>query len=92
MTDAFTAVRCLVSGRVQGVFFRASTAQRARELGLSGWAKNLNDGRVEVVIAGDSDAVASLAAWLWEGSRAADVSEVVVAEWQGEVPQIFKTL
>lgn len=92
MTESPTSLRCLVSGRVQGVFFRASTAQRARELGLSGWAKNLSDGRVEVVVAGDPDAVARLAAWLWEGSTAASVTEVVVAEWQDAVPQDFRTL
>ena len=92
MTEPRTSVRCLVSGRVQGVFFRATTAQRARELGLSGWAKNLPDGRVEVVVAGDPDAVARLAAWLWEGPSAARVSEVIVAEWQEEVPRDFRTL
>lgn len=92
MSSVNRAVRCLVAGRVQGVFYRASAAQKARELGLSGWAKNLSDGRVEVVAAGDEDAVAGLAAWLWEGSRAAQVSEVIVAEWEGDVPADFKTL
>lgn len=56
------AVRCLVSGRVQGVFYRATTAERARELGVRGWAKNLADGRVEVVVAGAERDVAELAA------------------------------
>ncbi|MGD8875746.1 MAG: acylphosphatase, partial [Gammaproteobacteria bacterium] len=46
------AMRCYVSGRVQGVFFRASTRDRARQLGLTGQASNLPDGRVEVIASG----------------------------------------
>ena len=68
-----------MEGRVQGVFFRASTAARARELELSGWARNLSDGRVEVVARGDSQALTRLAEWLWEGPPAARVTGVTVA-------------
>jgi acylphosphatase len=71
-------VRYLVEGRVQGVFFRASTAARARELGLAGWARNLRDGRVEVVARGDARALAELADWLWHGPPAARVTGVTV--------------
>ena len=68
--------RCLVSGRVQGVWFRASTAERARGLGVTGYARNLADGRVEVLICGDSAAVTALCEWLWEGPSAARVTDV----------------
>ena len=72
--------RCFVSGRVQGVFYRASTARKARELALDGWARNLSDGRVEVLVRGDADAVDALCAWLWEGSVASSVSGVDVSD------------
>jgi len=67
-----------VEGCVQGVFYRASTAARARELGLSGWAENLPDGRVEVVARGSPEAVGQLCSWLWQGPPAATVSAVTV--------------
>ena len=70
------SARFLVSGRVQGVFFRASTTVRARELGLSGYARNLADGRVEVVACGTPDALAVLEAGLHEGPPAARVEAV----------------
>ena len=54
------ARRCHVSGRVQGVYFRASTWERARELGVTGYAKNLPDGRVEVLACGELRAVGQL--------------------------------
>jgi len=84
-------VRCIVEGRVQGVFYRATTAERARALGLSGWARNLPDGAVEVVVAGDENAVAALTAWLWEGSPSARVTAVAVEEHAGDVPHGFVT-
>lgn len=61
------AARFLVSGKVQGVFFRASTRERALDLGLSGRATNLPDGRVDVVAEGDAAALDALEAWLHEG-------------------------
>lgn len=67
------AVRVLVSGRVQGVNFRQSTRQTARRLGLSGWVRNLADGRVEVWAQGAEDQVEKLLDWLWLGPPAADV-------------------
>jgi acylphosphatase len=72
--------KCLVSGRVQGVFYRATTAQRARELGVTGYAKNLADGRVEVLAWGDAAAVQALIEWLWTGSSGSKVSSVDVVE------------
>ncbi len=91
MTVDERAVRCLVSGRVQGVWYRASTAQQAERLSLRGWVKNLADGRVEVVIAGESRQVAKLCGWLWEGSPDASVSGVTVAEWNDSVAAGFQT-
>ena len=56
--------RFFVRGRVQGVWFRASTRDVATRLGLSGHARNLADGRVDVLAVGDADAIEALAAWL----------------------------
>lgn len=69
-----------VSGRVQGVFFRAAAADKARELGLDGWVRNLPDGRVEVLAAGDREALKSFTAWLHEGPPPARVDDVAVEE------------
>ena len=74
------AARFLVSGRVQGVFFRASTRERALALGLSGHAVNLPDGRVEVVAGGDAEALEKLAAWLRDGPPMAKVDRVERSE------------
>jgi len=69
--------RCsLVSGRVQGVFYRATCARKARSLGISGYARNLPDGRVEVLACGAPAAIEEFIAWLWEGSPASKVSAV----------------
>jgi acylphosphatase len=72
--------RCLVSGRVQGVFYRATARQRASELGLHGYARNLPDGRVEVLACGEAAAVEAFVGWLWTGSSASRVTAVEVAE------------
>jgi acylphosphatase len=86
------AIRCLVAGRVQGVYYRAATADRANRLAVRGWAKNLPDGRVEVVAGGPMPALAELTAWLWEGPPAARVESVHVEEWEGAVPDGFTSL
>lgn len=70
------AARFLVSGRVQGVAFRANTRARAQTLGLRGHAINLHDGRVEVVAAGDHAALEALADWLTRGPPLARVDAV----------------
>lgn len=88
MTD-LRAVRCVVAGRVQGVYYRAATAAEAERLELGGWVKNLPDGRVEVVAAGAPQAVAALAGWLWQGPPAARVESVQLEEWTGDVPRAF---
>ena len=68
--------RFLVSGKVQGVFFRASTREQAQRLGLRGHARNLPDGRVEVLAAGEPDAIDALAQWLKHGPPQARVDAV----------------
>lgn len=70
------ARKCRVTGRVQGVFFRASTAEQARRLGLAGHAVNLPDGSVEVLVNGPAEAVEELCAWLQKGPPLARVQEV----------------
>jgi acylphosphatase len=65
-----------VSGRVQGVWFRGSCADRARALGISGWARNLPDGRVEVVMEGLPEAVQELVEWCHRGPAHARVARV----------------
>lgn len=71
---------CHVSGRVQGVFFRASTRQRAEELGVTGHARNLPDGQVEVLACGPEHAVRQLCDWLWIGPPSAEVVRVEVTD------------
>jgi acylphosphatase len=72
--------KCLVSGRVQGVFYRATAARRAQELGLQGYARNLADGRVEIMACGEERAVQAFVSWLWIGSSACKVSAVEVSD------------
>lgn len=71
---------CVISGRVQGVFFRQGTYEKAKELGVSGWVRNLDGGEVECVLCGDLSAVEALCVWLKEGPPAAKVLEVKVTE------------
>jgi acylphosphatase len=72
--------KCLVDGRVQGVFYRGTAARRARETSISGYARNLPDGRVEVLACGDEVAVQAFVKWLWIGSSASKVTSVEVAD------------
>jgi len=67
-----------VSGKVQGVYFRATTRDEARERGVTGWVKNLDDGRVEAVFEGEEDAVQEMVGFCHEGSSAARVEDVEV--------------
>lgn len=82
MRDVGRAIcrRFHVSGRVQGVSFRAHTQARALELGLRGYAHNLPDGRVEVLACGSEAAVGALHEWLKIGPPAARVEAVTVSE------------
>lgn len=71
-----SAARFVVSGKVQGVWFRASTREQALRLNLQGFARNLEDGGVEVVAQGDEDSLALLESWLWRGPPLAKVNGV----------------
>ena len=71
----------LIEGRVQGVFFRASTRDEARARGLGGWVRNRPDGRVEAVFEGDKPVVENMLAWCRKGPPYAYVDRVEV-EWQ----------
>ncbi|MGN8215177.1 MULTISPECIES: acylphosphatase [Halococcus] len=77
MTDR-TRAHVFVSGTVQGVYYRASTRDAAREEGVDGWVRNLDDGRVEAVFEGEADAVESMVEWCHTGSDAASVEDVDV--------------
>lgn len=83
------ALKCLVTGRVQGVYYRAAARERAAELGLDGSARNLADGRVEVIVQGTEESLAEFARWLWRGPPAARVAAVQVEEWVGRVAPGF---
>ncbi len=72
-----TCRRFLVSGRVQGVWFRESTRREAVRLGLSGRATNLPDGRVEVIAAGSATGIDQLTAWLQHGPAMARVDQLI---------------
>ncbi|MEO8401307.1 MAG: acylphosphatase [Gammaproteobacteria bacterium] len=82
-----TCVHCFISGKVQGVWFRAGTQDKANELGLTGWARNTPDGRVEVIACGERDKIAELLEWLKHGPELASVAEVISEEaaWQEHV-------
>jgi len=67
-----------VSGKVQGVYYRATTRDTARDRGVDGWVRNLDDGRVEAAFEGDADAVEGMVEWCHTGSTAADVDDVAV--------------
>ncbi|MGE0072820.1 MAG: acylphosphatase [Thiomonas sp.] len=75
-----TCKRARVRGRVQGVAFRAHTREQALRLGLRGYARNLPDGTVEVLVCGPQRDVDALLRWLWQGSPAARVDAVTVED------------
>jgi acylphosphatase len=88
------ARRCRVSGRVQGVFYRASAARRAGDLGVTGYARNLPSGEVEVLVCGAATDVQAFIDWLWIGPTAAKVIAVEVVEIElaaGDWPAGFTT-
>jgi acylphosphatase len=73
-----TRAHVYISGRVQGVFFRAHTRDEARRLGLTGWVRNMADGRVEAVLEGDDTAVEAMISWCRRGSPYSKVEDVEV--------------
>ena len=82
---ATVRVRVIVDGRVQGVFFRDSTRREALALGVTGWVRNLSDGRVEAVFEGEPEAVADAVAWSRRGPDRAVVTGF--EQFDGEPPE-----
>lgn len=80
-----------MKGRVQGVFFRGTTQREARKLGVTGYAKNLPDGSVEVLACGEETRVASLRDWLWTGPSSAKVTRVSCEPVSVACPDDFLT-
>ena len=85
-------VRCYISGQVQGVFFRTSALEQAQMLGIVGHAKNMGDGRVEVLACGDELAIEAMKRWLQHGPRGATVTDVDCVIVEVEEPRGFTTL
>lgn len=83
MHDQF-ALHCYISGKVQGVWFRVSAQEQAQALGVTGWTRNLPDGRVEVLACGEREKLELLLVWLKRGPDLARVDEVIHKEvpWQ----------
>jgi acylphosphatase len=73
-------LHCIVSGRVQGVWFRATTRDQAKELGLTGWVRNLPSGEVEVLACGSKESLKQLQQWLHQGPKMAKVETVEAKE------------
>jgi acylphosphatase len=84
-----SSARFRVSGKVQGVFFRASARNEALRLGLHGHARNLSDGSVEVIAEGSDEALQELEQWLRKGPPAARVDDVVRSRHDGDVQSGF---
>lgn len=78
--------RVLITGRVQGVGFRAHTRDRARQARVDGWVRNLSDGRVEAVFEGPRPAVQRMISWCYSGPTGADVERVEVT-WEDSANQ-----
>ncbi len=89
---AMNRVLCRITGRVQGVWFRGSTQDRAVALGVTGWARNEPDGSVTVFACGDYDAVDRLVAWLHDGPRLARVDTVEVEDSDETPPTSFEVV
>lgn len=83
MTNKY-GIHCLISGKVQGVWYRASAQEEAQALGLTGFARNLPDGRVEVKAFGEKEKVIAFYQWLKKGPKLARVDEVNLMECDWE--------
>jgi acylphosphatase len=88
---AVVCKKCRVAGRVQGVFYRATAARRAQELNVRGYARNLPDGRVEVLAHGEEESVRTFVDWLWTGSSASKVTSVDVTDVPADSVQLTAT-
>jgi acylphosphatase len=77
-------VRILVSGRVQGVYFRMFTQNKAKHLGINGHARNLPDGRVEIIAEADNSSIEKLIKWCHKGPVTARVDDVDITELESD--------
>jgi acylphosphatase len=73
-----TRVHVLISGRVQGVWYRASTKQKADALGIIGWVRNTAEGNVEAVFEGEQAVIDEMITWCWQGPPQARVSDIKI--------------
>ncbi|UCD68616.1 MAG: acylphosphatase [Betaproteobacteria bacterium] len=73
-----------IHGRVQGVYFRDSMRQQARQLGVTGWVRNRLDGTVEALVSGEPQAIAKIIEWARHGPATAKVTDVQIEETQGQ--------
>lgn len=89
--DKLQCMRCSISGKVQGVWYRASTKVEADQLGLTGWARNMPDGRVEVFACGTKENLQILYEWLQQGPPLAKVAQVTYDEEPWEELKRFET-
>lgn len=85
-------IHAIVSGKVQGVFYRESTRQMAQSLSITGWVKNNSNGTVELIACGSKEHIEKLISWLHEGPPAARVTEVVIHDMPAENHTQFKVL
>lgn len=85
-------VHLIISGRVQGVGYRAFTFRHAQALHLDGWVRNLRDGNVEAVVSGSQQDVGRLLAELRRGPLAARVDDIIISEYTGDFQQGFRQL
>jgi acylphosphatase len=81
-----TRIRVIITGRVQGVFFRQKTKEKAQSLSLTGWVKNLPNGQVEAIFEGEKENIKKIIAFLWVGPPLARVDNLDIQEepYQGE--------
>lgn len=77
--DTIMTIHAIISGHVQGVWYRESARRQAEQLGITGWIKNTNDGSVELTACGQKRQLQTFIDWLWQGPEAAQVDDV---QWQ----------
>ena len=82
-------IHAIVSGKVQGVFYRDTTQKKAKTLGITGWVKNTEDGHVEVIACGNRVALTQFIEWLWQGPARAKVNNVTWKEIPRETHTVF---
>lgn len=87
MNTPVIARRFIVTGKVQGVWYRAATVEAAQGLGITGWARNCSDGSVEVLAVGTPEALDALAVWAHEGPPKAEVTQVAMRDIDLPNPQ-----